>query len=255
MVLVTACGVLGATVTSAATVIYDVDASDAWNPLLVARLWENRAAQFFAGLCWSFAVIGTNISANSVSFSNDLSLWFPRYINNRRGAFICALLSVAAVPWYIQYSAKSFSAFLGGYSLFLGALAGVLVADFWMCRKRALSLPALYTASRTGTHWFWHGVNWRAFAAFVAGIVPNMPGLVKACNANMDVPNGATYLYSLSWLISIVISAGVYYLLHKIWPMPVDQKQEVLEGVGSDEENYESFSVDPNEKDAKAFQA
>ncbi|EGP83231.1 uncharacterized protein MYCGRDRAFT_49811, partial [Zymoseptoria tritici IPO323] len=99
-VLVTMCGVLGVTVSSAFEVIYG---KVTWNPLEVARLWENRPAQFFAGLCWAFAVIGTNISANSVSFSNDLSLWFPRYINNRRGAYICAMLGVLAMPWYIQY--------------------------------------------------------------------------------------------------------------------------------------------------------
>lgn len=234
MILVTMCGVLGATVTSAAQVIYGVSAKEAWNPLLVARLWENRAAQFFAALCWSFAVIGTNISANSVSFSNDLSLWFPRYINNRRGAFVCAFLSVAAVPWYIQYSAKSFSSFLGGYALFLGALTGVLVADFWICRRRSISLKALYSPSRTGTHWFFHGLNWRAFVAFVCGIVPNMPGLAKACNAALAVPKGASYVYSLSWLVSIVVSGFVYWTLHRIWPMEIDVSAEVIESPESD---------------------
>lgn len=100
VVLVTMCGVLGATVSSASEVVYG---EVTWNPLEVARLWDNRAAQFFAGLCWAFAVMGTNISANSVSFSNDLSLWFPRYVNNRRGAYVCALLGICAMPWYIQY--------------------------------------------------------------------------------------------------------------------------------------------------------
>jgi len=105
IVLVTMCGVLGATVSSASEVIYG---HVTWNPLEVARLWDNRAAQFFAGLCWAFAVVGTNISANSVSFGNDLSLWFPRYINNRRGAYVCAVLGVCAVPWYIQYRYEAF---------------------------------------------------------------------------------------------------------------------------------------------------
>lgn len=100
IILVTMCGVLGATVTSAAEVVYG---KVTWNPLEVAVLWNNRAAQFFAALCWMFAVIGTNISANSVSFSNDLALWFPKYINARRGAFICCILSIAATPWNIQY--------------------------------------------------------------------------------------------------------------------------------------------------------
>ncbi|KAI7185327.1 uracil permease [Hortaea werneckii] len=238
MVLVTMCGVLGATVTSAAEVIYDVPASDAWNPLYVARLWNNRAAQFFAGLCWAFAVIGTNISANSVSFSNDLSLWFPRYINNRRGAYVCALLSVATVPWYIQYSAKSFSSFLGGYSLFLGGLAGVLVTDFWICRQKRLSLPDLYSSSKLGPHWFTHGFNWRAFVAFACGVVPDMPGLVHACNSSLNVPNGAVYLYSLSWCVSTVIAGTVYWILHKVSPMEITGEAgalfESLEGVDAE---------------------
>jgi hypothetical protein len=63
-----------------------------------------------------FAVIGANISADSVSFSNDLSLWFPTWINARKGAYVCCIISVAATPWKIQYSAASFSAFLGGYA-------------------------------------------------------------------------------------------------------------------------------------------
>ncbi|KAK5740135.1 hypothetical protein LTR17_004847 [Elasticomyces elasticus] len=235
MVLVTMCGVLGATVTSAAMVIYDVPASKAWNPLFVATLWENRAAQFFAGLCWAFAVIGTNISANSVSFSNDLSLWFPKYgETDDEPTMQCAILSVCAVPWNIQNNAKSFSSFLGSYALFLGAIAGILVTDFWIVRRRKLSITALYSASKTDAHWFDAGFNWRAFVAFAIAITPNMPGLAKACNPKLDIPVGATYLYSLSWLISTLIAGLVYWLLHKLSPMPISEDSgEVLEGIES----------------------
>ncbi|KAF6821092.1 NCS1 nucleoside transporter [Colletotrichum musicola] len=236
-VLVTMCGVLGATVSSASEVIYG---RVTWNPLEVARLWENRAAQFFAGLCWAFAVIGTNISANSVSFSNDLALWFPKYINNRRGAYICALLGVCAVPWNIQYnpspladcrnrSAKSFSSFLGGYSLFLGAIAGVIICDFWICRASRMSISSLYDPR--GIHYYTLGVNARAAAAFFLAIVPNMPGLAAACGAK-GVPRGAIYVYSLSWLVSTLVAGAVYWASWKIWPFPVDgaREQEFIEG-------------------------
>jgi len=137
VVLVTLCGILGVTVTSACQQIYGVTT---WNPLQVSILWNNRAAQFFSALCWMFAVIGTNISANSVSFSNDLALWFPKWINARRGAYVCCIISIAATPWNIQYSAASFSAFLGGYALFLGPIAGIMMSDFWVLRARHLNL-------------------------------------------------------------------------------------------------------------------
>ncbi|KAK7546385.1 NCS1 nucleoside transporter [Phyllosticta paracitricarpa] len=230
LVLVTMCGVLGATVSSASEVIYG---EVTWSPLEVAVLWNNRAAQFFAGLCWAFAVVGTNISANSVSFSNDLALWFPKYINSRRGAYICALLGICTVPWNIQYknlvdSAKSFSSFLNGYSLFLGAIAGIIITDFWICRKRCLSLSSLYDPH--GIHRYFYGVNFRAIVAFICGIVPNMPGLAAACGAT-GVPDGATYLYSLSWLVSTLVAASVYWVSFKVMPFPVDEKQElVIEG-------------------------
>ncbi|KAK8195721.1 NCS1 nucleoside transporter [Phyllosticta capitalensis] len=246
LVLVTMCGVLGATVSSASEVIYG---ELTWSPLEVAVLWNNRAAQFFAGLCWAFAVVGTNISANSVSFSNDLALWFPKYINNRRGAYICAILGICTVPWNIQYNAKSFSSFLGGYSLFLGAIAGIIITDFWICRQRRLSLSSLYDPH--GIHRYLSGVNWRAIIAFICGIVPNMPGLAAACGAS-GVPKGATYLYSLSWLVSTLVAGFVYWMSFKLVPFPVDEKQELVIEGGEVASSEDAQWADDKHKDAEA---
>lgn len=222
IVLVTLCGVLGATVSSASEVIYG---EVTWNPLEVAQLWDNRAAQFLAGLCWAFAVMGTNISANTVSFSNDLSLWFPKYINNRRGAYVCAVLGICAMPWYIQYSAESFSSFLNGYSLFLGSIAGVIICDYWICRAQYLKVSALYEGR--GTHRYTLGVNPRAVVAFFCGITPNLPGLAAACGAN-GVPKGATYLYSLSWTVSTLVAGLTYWVSWKAWPFSVDETEDTI---------------------------
>lgn len=71
------------------------------------------------------------------------------------------------------------------------------------------------------------GINPRAVIAFVFGIVPNMPGLAAACGAK-GIPKGAIYLYSLSWLVSILVSGLTYWTCWKVWPFPIDQKQEVF---------------------------
>jgi NCS1 family nucleobase:cation symporter-1 len=103
-----------------------------WNPLTVVMLWDNRAAKFFAGLFFAFANIGTNVTGNSVPFANDLTGMFPKYINIRRGQFICAILAFVICPWEIQAKATRFLAFLSGYTVFLGPLLGSEFSVHWI---------------------------------------------------------------------------------------------------------------------------
>ena len=95
----TLCGFIGIAVTSAGIVLYG---EVLWDPLLLIDKWDNRAAAFFAAFSFVLATLGTNISANSLSAANDMTVLFPRYINIRRGQAICALLGGWALcPWEI----------------------------------------------------------------------------------------------------------------------------------------------------------
>ena len=87
-IIFTLCGILGIVTTSASYVIYG---TYYWNPLDIIEQWVKhggsggRAAAFFASLSWYVAQVGTNITANSISAANDLTVLFPRYINIKRG--------------------------------------------------------------------------------------------------------------------------------------------------------------------------
>ena len=120
-VVITLTELLGTVMAASAQVVYG---QVLWNPLDVVTLWDNRAAKFFAGLCFAFANIGTNVTGNSIPFANDLTGMFPKYISVRRGQFICAILGFVICPWEIQAKATRFLAFIQGYTIFLGALLG-----------------------------------------------------------------------------------------------------------------------------------
>ena len=120
-VTITLTELLGTVMAASAQVVYG---QVLWNPLDVVTLWDNRAAKFFAGLFFTIANIGTNVTGNSIPFGNDLTGLFPKWINVRRGQFICAILGFAICPWEIEAKAERFLAFLNGYTVFLGPLLG-----------------------------------------------------------------------------------------------------------------------------------
>jgi nucleobase:cation symporter-1, NCS1 family len=112
---------LGALLAATSQVVYS---QVLWNPTSIILLWDNRAAKFFAGLLFAFAMLGTNISGNSVPFANDITGALPKYFNFRRGQVLCAVIGFASNPWLIQAKASTFFNFIGGYSTFLGPLVG-----------------------------------------------------------------------------------------------------------------------------------
>ena len=141
-------------VTSAGKVLYG---SVFWDPLHLIDQWTNRAAAFFAAFSFMLATLGANISANSLSAANDMTVLLPKYINIRRGQVICAIVGGWALcPWEILASAPGFLSFMSGYTVFVGPFAGIMVADYWLVHKWAVDVPAMFDP--LGRYRYWKGI-------------------------------------------------------------------------------------------------
>jgi nucleobase:cation symporter-1, NCS1 family len=186
-----------------------------WDPMALVSEWDNRAAQFFAAFAFALAALGVNISANSLSAANDLMALMPSYINIRRGQVICAFLSWVLVPWKILASAGSFLNFMSAYAIFLGPIASILLFDFWLIHQRKYDAAALYTYG--GIYHYTCGINWRAWTAFVVGVVPSLPGLINSVNSSVD-PGQGIHPYQFGWLLGFVATTIVYLPLCWIFP-------------------------------------
>jgi NCS1 family nucleobase:cation symporter-1 len=221
---------LGVTMASSSVVIYGLDQPE-WNPLVVVGMFDSRAAQFFVSLIFGFATLCTNIAGNSVAFGNDLSGLFPKYINIRRGQFLCAVLGVCITPWNILSSATNLLNFLNGYSVFLGPVCGIMLTDFWVLRSRRLNLQHLFQPH--GIYWFTRGVNLRAVLAFLLALVPTLPGLAASVNSTIHVPEGFQNVYTMSWLVGLVIAGCLYYGLSTVLPV-IKMTDDSVPDVASD---------------------
>ncbi|KAI9767763.1 MAG: hypothetical protein M1840_005444 [Geoglossum simile] len=212
---------IGIIVSSSSTVIYK---EPIWNPLeLLGRFLDEggsgtRAGVFFISFAFALAQLGTNIAANSVSAGTDLTALLPRFINIRRGGYVCALVGLVMCPWNLLSSSNNFTTYLSSYSVFLSSIAGVLISDYYFVRKGYLQVKDLYSARKSGPYFYFFGINWRAYAAYIAGILINVVGFAGAIGRK--VPVGAQYVYNLNFFCGFIVASTIYYLLCRFFPVP-----------------------------------
>lgn len=215
---------IGILVSSSSTVLYG---ETLWSPLDVLGKFldhytpGNRAGVFLISTAFALAQLGTNISANSLSFGTDLTSMLPRFINIRRGGFICAALALCICPWRLMSSSSKFTTVLSAYAVFLSSISGVSICDYYIIRRGYLELTHLYsvkvapsegTSSTRSVYMYnFTGCNWRAYVAYICGVVPNMPGFVGA--TGLSVPDGASKVYKLSFFVGFGVSFLIYYVL------------------------------------------
>ena len=201
-----------------------------------------RAAQFFAALAFVLASLGVNISANSVSAANDLAALAPRFVNLRRGQLACAVFAWALAPWRILASAPALLGFLSAYSVFFGPLAAIMLADFWIVKRRRYDVRALFAPG--GRYQYAHGANWRAVVAFLVGVAPTLPGLAQSVNPAAQAGVGARP-FAFGWLLGFFSTLAVYIGLSLIWR---DEKILVDVAVEPDEV-YDANAVEDGESE------
>ena len=202
---------IGIAVTSATLIIFG---QALWDPVAVLSRLGNPFAVVIAMLALLMATLNVNVAANVVSPANDFSNLSPRRISFRTGGLITCLVGIAMQPWKLMANYGSYIfGWLVGYSGFLGPIAGVLICDYFLVRKKHLALQDLY--QRGGQYEYSRGFNWQAIAALAAGAAIAFIGLA--------VPL-LRVLYNYAWFVGFAVSFFAYLALMKVnQPQPLVQ--------------------------------
>ena len=169
----------------------------------------------FGALVVLIAQLTTNMAANVVSPANDFSSLSPRRISYVTGGLITAVLGILMMPWKLYADAAAYIfTWLVGYSSLMGAIGGVLIADYWILRRRQLALADLFKVN--GRYSYSNGVNRRAIVALVVAVLPVIPGFLRAATTPGGVvsdPGFMDTLYTYAWFVTFVLSGAVYLVL------------------------------------------
>ncbi len=193
---------IGIAVTSATVIIFG---EAIWDPVTLLSKFDNPVVVIISLISLIIATLTTNIAANVVSPANDFANLSPKHITFVKGGLITAVIGIAMMPWKLlsDYSAYIFG-WLIGYSSFLGPIAGVLICDYFIVRKRVLNAKELYDPK--GEYFYRSGYNLKAIFALAAGVLLALIGLFVT---------PLKFLYDYAWFVGFAVSFVLYWVLMK----------------------------------------
>jgi NCS1 family nucleobase:cation symporter-1 len=185
---------MGVMITSATVIIYG---EAIWDPIKLVGRFQAPVVVAISMFTAVVATLAVNIAANVVSPANDFANAFPRLISFKTGGLITGLLGILMQPWRLLADPSGYIfAWLLGYSGGLGSIAGVLIADYWVVRRKELRLEDLYLPDGAYRGW-----NLKAVAATVIGCALAWGGFV--------VP-ALKPLYDYAWFVGFGAAFAVY---------------------------------------------
>jgi len=203
---------IGIAVTSMTVAIYG---APVWDPVELAGRMGSPIAVALALAGVAMATLTTNVAANIVSPANAFSNAWPRGISFRTGGIITGVLGIAMMPWKLLENAERYLGWLVAYSGFLGPIAGILICDYFLVRKKIILLGDLYHRGRF--YEYSGGFNWRGIAALAAGCAVAFVGsplarvwLYRFTGLQLDF---LATLYNFAWFAGFAVGFAAYFLL------------------------------------------
>lgn len=205
---------MGVIITSATIAIYG---KAIWDPVELLTKFTNPIVLIFALTGIIVSSLSVNIAANIVSPANDFSNMAPNKISFKTGGLITGILGILIMPWKLMSDPSMYIFnWLGVYSGFLGPIAAIIIADYFIIRKKELNLPDLYMEE--GEYTFKRGFNPLAIIALVAGVGVALIGKIAP---------SLSWLFSYSWFVGFGVSFVAYVILMRAFAPALETKVAV----------------------------
>ncbi|GEO25283.1 putative allantoin permease [Alicyclobacillus acidoterrestris] len=212
--------VMSIVITSGTLIAFGTAVTD---PVQLLGKFNNPIVLMFGAFALLIATLSVNVAANVVSPAYDLVNLFPKKLNFVRAGVISVVIGLCFAPWLWYDNGGVIFSVLNAIGGGLGPVAGIMLADFFMIKRRKYDVLSFYRSD--SEYRYTNGWNLRAIGALVIGLIAAFIGLV--------VPV-LSILYTYSWFIGVIVG-GVAYVLLMRSSMSVEAIEPVA--VGMFEEN------------------
>ncbi len=182
-----------------------------WNPIEVIQGDAQGLALLVLLLLVVLAQWSTNNSANLIPAALTFINLAPRAINYKMGVALAGVVGTLCFPWAIL---NNLFVFLGYYGAFLSAIGGIMVADYYIIRRRRLNVPELFNP--TGQYRYAGGFN--------------LAGLLSWLVAGGLAAWGSQYAFVIGFPAGLLC----YLVLVKALVLPRHPQAELARGAGDD---------------------
>ncbi len=179
-----------------------------WNPVEVIQQTAKGPTLIILLVMVILAQWSTNTAANLVPpamcFANAGARWNLSY---KAAVLIAGLIGVCVQPWNIL---NQLYTYLGYFGSFLSALAGIMICDYYVIRRRRINVQDLY--KKDGQYRYHGGINLVGMISWILGTV--------AANIGSDY----------GYLFGVPTGFIVYFVLMKAWYLKKFPQAEVESG-------------------------
>ncbi|MFB7575946.1 NCS1 family nucleobase:cation symporter-1 [Streptomyces sp. NPDC056165] len=173
------------------------------NPIEIVQHFSNPLLLVCTVAIFAVATMGINVVANFVSPAYDFSSLAPSRISFRTGGVITALLALLVMPWKIFGNAHAVNIFNGFQGAVAGPLLGILLVDYYVCRRGFAVVDDLFREDKQGLYFYHGGVHWAGIATLTVSTVLLLP---------LTLVPGLSLAAPFAWPIGLVLGGGGYYL-------------------------------------------
>ncbi len=201
---------IGIAVTSATVLIFG---EAIWDPVSLMGRFDSPLVVVLSMHGLVIATLSTNIAANVVAPANGFANIAPKKISFKTGGYITGVIGILIFPWKLIADPQGYIfKWLIAYSALLGSLAGIMICDYYLVRKKTIDVNELFNPAGKYKGW-----NKPAWIAFIISIIPVIPGFLVAVGAS-PAENFSGFLinlYSYAWFVTFGLSFIIYYLFTK----------------------------------------